>query len=112
MARWAHTYREGQITPDGTITEARPGHAIAKAITEIQEKAVTDATVETSGNIQGEVEVSQGVVQIRLSVPESTEAVSDLPDNGEIGMVLTRGSSSKGVDGWVYWDYIRAVELP
>lgn len=112
MGRWTHTYREGQIPPGGTITGTRPGRTIAKAITEIQEKAVTDVDLQLSGNIQGQAEVNQGIMRIELAVPDTgdTGGGTDLPEDGEAGMVLTRGTASAGSDGWIYWDWVRAID--
>ena len=113
---WTHTYREGEVPPGGTITGTRPGHRIAQAITEVQDRTVNDVELQTTDGIEGSAQIINNKLIIQIGQqPSETfddEAGDALPEDGQPGMVLTRGSGSIGTQGAVYWDYIRAVEIP
>jgi len=111
---WVHTYREGEVPPGGTITGTRPGHKIAQAITEIQDKVVKAVELETTDGIEGSAEIVNNTLLLRISqqAGETEQDPGDsLPQDGEPGMVLTRGDGSIGESGAVYWDWVRAVEV-
>ena len=54
---WIHTYRPEQVPPQGVITQTTPGRMIAKAVTEIQERAVVDVDVTLGANLTGSLEI-------------------------------------------------------
>jgi len=111
MTDWTYKYRQEQIpgaNPAGVINAHRPGRQIADAITELQERAITDATLDAQGGLTGSVEVEDGTLILSLrsdDVAPPPEPADVLPSGGEPGMVLTRTS-----DGYV-WDWVRAVEI-
>jgi hypothetical protein len=96
---WVNTYREESVpmagAVGGTITNHSPGKRIAKAITEIQDKAVTDVVVTTDGAIGASVEVINNVLQLALSViaPPSVPL-------GSVDPVILGGSSGSQVSGF------------
>lgn len=113
---WAHTYREGQIGPGTTITGDSPGKQIAKAITEIQEKAPNDVAVENNSKlVELNADITDNVLQIRVTdLPSEPEGSDDnapdssgdtLPSDGADGMYLRFSP-----DGNHYWDYVRAID--
>ena len=118
---WKHTYREGQIPPGGIINRLRPGSAIAKAVTEIQEKVVNAVNVQNGSDIiDVNAAISLNTLQISITDKpranpedegerdgEDQDTGAGLPGGGAEGMYL-RWSP----DGQHYWDYVRAVEVP
>jgi hypothetical protein len=102
MADWTHKYREEMIPPQGTITRDTPGKRIAKAVTEIQERAVIEASLQLSGGLTGDAEVRENTLVISIEAPPPG---STFPEGGEPDMVLTRTSSGYA------WDWVRAVDV-
>lgn len=80
---WEHKYDKA----GGTISGNKPGAAIAGAITEIQERAVTDVKVDgvTMPKVDGVVEMSSGSGSLvaRISDLEQS-AVTDVKVNGAV----------------------------
>jgi len=115
MTDWANRYREEMLSGQPVITgdagAHHPGKKIARAITEIQEKVVTEAALSLDG-LDGEATVEGGVLTITLSVDQQAQEspVFALPDGGEAGMVLTLSVSSSGERSAV-WDWVRAVDV-
>ena len=70
MAQWTHTYRPGEIGPQGTISGTQPGRLIALAVTEIQEKAITDIALELLGGLEGGIEFDGNSATITIDAPE------------------------------------------
>ena len=70
MAQWTHTYRPGEIGPQGTISGTQPGRLIALAVTEIQDKAITDIALDLSGGLSGGVEFDGNSATITLDAPD------------------------------------------
>ena len=70
MANWNNTYREGQIPATGTINDTTPGRSIARAITEIQEKAITDIALELLGGLEGDIEFDGNSATITLDAAD------------------------------------------
>lgn len=110
---WNHTYREGEIPPQGTITGTRPGYRIAQAITEIQDRCVNAVDLQTTDGIEGEAEIIGNKLILRISgqpseTPDDDGGADVLPLDGDAGMVLTRGSGAIGTEGAVVWDWVRA----
>jgi len=110
MANWAHTYRNEQIpgpNAAGVITAHRPGRQIADAITELQDRVVTDIDVQGDGieDTGSSIVDNTLLLRLRVDTPDPTPPGDVLPSGGEPGMVLTRTSS-----GYV-WDWVRAVEI-
>jgi hypothetical protein len=72
MADFTYTYREEQIpgaSEAGVITTHTPGKLIARAITELQELAVTDVDLDLSGGITDEgTSIEDNTLNLRLSV--------------------------------------------
>jgi hypothetical protein len=109
MASWTHTYREEAIpgaSESGVITAHTPGRLIAKAVTELQERVVTDVNVEGEGGITATASISDNTLNLTLGA----EIPDPLPEGGEPNMVLVRTVSSSNEPG-VAWDYVRAVEV-
>lgn len=106
---WTHTYREGALTPNGTITGTRPGKRIALAITELQQKSVNDVIINPTGGVQAEARIvnNQLIIDISVDAQESTTPGDTLPTEGLPGQVLTFSD-----DGNHFWDWVRAVEVP
>jgi hypothetical protein len=112
---WINTYREGEISPVGTISGDRPGHKLAKVITEVQEKVVIDADpVNASSLVTIDAQINDNtlVISIRdIPQPEPTDeeeqdGVDPLPTVGTDGMYLRYNPN-----GPHYWDYIRAIDF-
>jgi hypothetical protein len=116
---WTHTYREGQIPPGGTITETRPGHQIARAVTEIQERVPHSVDIALGDGLTGGADITNNVLRIAVNLANPLPAPEDdphrndpggaggdsLPTDADENMVLTyRGGR------WVA-GYVRAVEL-
>jgi hypothetical protein len=71
MANFTHTYREEQIPgpiESGVITAHTPGRKIANAITELQERVVTDVSVSGSGGISVSGSVSDNVLTLSVGI--------------------------------------------
>lgn len=94
MSTWINRYAPEDIGSGTTITGDKPGHKIAAAITEIQEKAVTEAASDIEDLT---LEVADGKVTL------GGEITDGLPDGGEQYQVLQRDSSGEAV-----WDWVRA----
>jgi hypothetical protein len=115
MTDWANRYREEMLSGQPVITgdagAHHPGKKIARAITEIQEKVVTEAALSLDG-LDGEATVEGGVLTITLSVDQQAQEAPGLalPDGGEPYMVLTRTQDSSGNLG-AAWDWVRAVDV-
>jgi hypothetical protein len=111
MANWTHRYRQEQIPPagaiGGVITAHRPGRQIADAITELQDRVVTDIEVQGDGIEDTGSSIVDNTLRLRLRVdaPDPTPPGDVLPSGGDPGMVLTRTSSG------YEWDWVRAVEI-
>ena len=101
MAQWTHTYRPGEIGPQGTISGTQPGRLIALAVTEIQEKAITDIALELSGGLEGGIEFDGNSATISLDASAPSDS---LPSGGQQYQVLQRDGSGNAV-----WDWVRAV---
>jgi hypothetical protein len=121
VAAWTHTYRETEIPEGGVIKRTdggghMPGRLIAKAITEIHERAINDvAPLETTGGITGEAYIDNGTLIISLDASNvsgsgNTEVGFVIPSGGQPGMVLTLRVSSSGQRTAV-WDWVRAVDV-
>lgn len=117
---WTHKFRVEDIGTQSTITGMRPGDMIARAVTEIQEKAVTDGVggdgvivTKYKNGIRIDFDpasISDDVAQALLEVLKTTiknypSQNFILPDGGQLYQVLQRGS-----DGAAIWDYVRAAE--
>jgi hypothetical protein len=76
MANWTHRYRNEQIPPagaiGGVITAHRPGRQIADAITELQDRVITDIDVQGDGIEDTGSSIVDNTLRLRLRV--------DLPD--------------------------------
>jgi hypothetical protein len=95
VANWNNTYREGQIPSGGTINDTTPGRSIARTITEIQEKAITDVSVQGDSRISAGVQVIGNTASIQLGVDmgEVPEPSASPPRNTDAGPAIT-GSSN------------------
>jgi hypothetical protein len=106
---WVHTYREQQVPPGGTITRDTPGKKIAKAITEIQELALTNADLKLGDGLDGKAEIENNRLLIRLNLTGAAASTATtgggLPDGGEQYQVLQRDATGAAV-----WDWVRAVD--
>lgn len=107
---WTHTYKVEAIGSQSTITGTKPGNAIAGAITEIQEKCVTDVTESiTLGEWTITFTIQDNILSVVVSTDESGSnetsggAVTGLPEGGEPYQVLQRG-----LNGEAIWDWVRA----
>jgi hypothetical protein len=68
VANWINTYREGQIPAGGTINETTPGRSIARTITEIQQKAITNIDVKGDSRISAKSRVAGNTASITLQL--------------------------------------------
>jgi hypothetical protein len=71
VANFTYTYREEQIpgaSESGVITAHTPGRKIANAITELQERVVTDVSVSGSGGISASGSVSDNVLTLSVGI--------------------------------------------
>jgi hypothetical protein len=121
---WVHPYREGMIQVDGTINGTRPGHAIAKSITELQERCVNAIEiVSPDGSITHSESINNNVLRITIAVSNPVPQEEDdpyrndpgggggslsIPEGGEAGMVLTLRVSDGG-ERSTEWDWVRAI---
>jgi hypothetical protein len=88
MTDWTHTYRQEQIpgaNPAGVINAHRPGRQIADAITELQERAITDATLDAQGGLTGSVEVEDGTLILSLRSDDVAPPPEPYEPSGESG---------------------------
>lgn len=135
MANWTHTYREESIpgpVASGVITSHMPGKKLASAITELQEKVISEIGDVSLEGIRGRFRIENNALSIYLEVipPEIPDPI---PSGGENGDVLTKQDTAylwqkkfpsggkeyqvlvaipNGSDGITgKWDYVRAVEL-
>jgi hypothetical protein len=84
MANFTHTYREEQIpgaSQSGVITAHTPGRLIAKAVTELQERVVTDVNVEGKGVEDAGSDVTDNILNLRLRVDVPEIEVEGLTGN-------------------------------
>jgi hypothetical protein len=116
---WVHPYREGMIPVEGTINGTRPGHAIARSITELQELCVNAIEIDSpDGSITHSESIQNNVLKIVLAVanpvpPEEENSHRNyedgggggLPPGGETYQVLQRDATGAAV-----WDWVRAVD--
>lgn len=112
---WTHTYRPDRILPQGTITGGRPGQNIAEAITEIQDRAITDVDLALDGSINGEAVIEGNQLTLRLAVAYPNPPDDESP-NGSGGSVSWPTGGAEGMylrwsaSGTPYWDYVRAID--
>jgi hypothetical protein len=105
MSNWVHTYKVEGIGEGSTITGTSPGAAIAAAITEIQEKCLTDGTFEIDGYTVTAT-INNGTIEIKAtknSYDDSGDSGDCLPAGGDQYQVPQRDSSGNAV-----WDWVRA----
>jgi len=107
---WTHTYKVEAIGSQSTISGTKPGNAIALAISEIQDKVVTDVTQSiTLGEWTITFSIQDNVLTVEVSTDQSGAnetgggSVTGLPEGGEPYQVLQRGT-----DGEAIWDWVRA----
>jgi hypothetical protein len=121
MAAWNNRYTVEMVGDRQVIKHTggeghKPGQKIAKAITEIHERAINDvAPLETTGGITGEAYIDNGTLIISLDASNvsgsgNTEVGFVIPSGGQPGMVLTLRVSSSGQRTAV-WDWVRAVDV-
>lgn len=107
MTDWAYSYRRGQIPAKAVIHEHRPGAMLADAVTEIQDRAITNVEVVAGDGLNGSVTVADGSATINISLDETSPSGSGggdgLPEGGEQYQVLQRDSNGDAV-----WDWVRA----
>jgi hypothetical protein len=71
MAIWAHLYKKEAIpgaNESGVITAHTPGRLIANAITELQERVVTDVEISGSGGIAATGSISDNTLDLDISI--------------------------------------------
>lgn len=95
MENWAHKYRHEKIPgpgPNGVINKHTPGKLIAKAITEIQEKAITKVGRVSLTGLNGTVSVKDNTLDVNLAIGDE-EGGGALPPGGNAGQVIARDNA-------------------
>ena len=94
---WNNTFKEVDLGSQDTITGSRPGHAIARAISEIQRRVVTDVEIKEGETLEAII-TDNNVLSITVG-----GVSAGLPEGGTQYQVLQRDAEGNAI-----WDYVRA----
>lgn len=109
MAGWKNKFQKEEIrSPETVIHEFKPFSRLADVVEEFQQVLANEFSGEGDQYIDIDVLFENNKLTIRGRLKEPP---SSLPEGGDPGMVLTRGSADIDEDGGAYWDYVRAIDL-